>query len=70
MQNYTNPPEMPMGFGMQLMQHPKAMDNFGRLSNAEKHNIIGHIQASTSGGEAKTRVTNMVNRLAEGQTRV
>ena len=65
MQNQHGP-DLPMGFGMQLMQHPAAMHHYGQLRNVEKERLIGYIQSSTTGPEAKNRIAETVSRLGQG----
>lgn len=60
----SNVPDIPLGLGMELAQSPQAMDAFGRLTNEQKTQMIRHIQASTTGDEAKERITQAVNSLA------
>jgi len=60
-------PDLPLGFGMQLAQNPKAMEAFGKLTNLQKSKIIAHIQASKTGDEAKSRLTQAVTDLSENK---
>ena len=59
-----NVPDIPLGFGMELAQNPAAMTAYGSLSDAEKTRMIGHIQASATGDDAKERIRQAVNQLA------
>lgn len=61
-------PDLPMGFGMQLAQHPEAMNAYGRLTKKEQTAVIGYIQACTSGEDSKNRIANAVNSLKENRT--
>lgn len=61
--NYDEP-DLPLGLGMELAQSPTAMDAFGRLTGVEKTQIIRHIQASSTGDEAKERIAQAVRSLA------
>lgn len=57
-------PDIPLGLGMELAQSPTAMDAFGRLSGVQKTEMIRHIQASSTGSEAKERIAQAVRSLA------
>lgn len=57
-------PDLPLGLGMELAQSPTAMDAFGRLTGTEKTQMIRHIQASSTGDEAKERIAQAVSSLA------
>lgn len=61
-------PDLPLGFGMQLAQEPKAMNTFGRLSREEKIALIGYIQSCSTGEDAKNRIAETVKKLGDGQT--
>ena len=56
-------PDMPLGLGMELMQHSGAMDRFSRLSDGEKAQIINYVQSSSSGDDAKARIARAVDGL-------
>jgi len=58
-----NVPDIPMGFGMELMQNPKAWDEFGKLSDEEKTKLIKTLQGAPTGEEAKKRVTDAIEKL-------
>ena len=58
-----NVPDIPMGFGMELMQNPKAMDRFGKLTDEEKTALIKVIQGGSTGEEAERRVADAIERL-------
>lgn len=53
-------PDMPLGLGMELMQYPDAMAKFSGLADSEKAQIINYVQSSTSGDDAKSRITQTV----------
>ena len=59
-------PDLPLGLGMQLAQDPKAMDTFGRMSRAQKSELIAFVQGATTGDEAKQRMTDALARLHSG----
>lgn len=59
-------PDLPLGFGMSLAQHPKALDEYGRLSDGEKASVIAYIQDGNTGGEAKARIDKAVEQLENG----
>jgi len=58
-------PDLPLGFGMQLAQEPKALQAYGNLSNSEKETVINYIQSSTSGDDAKNRIMESISRLKD-----
>ena len=60
-----NGPDLPLGFGFRLMQEPRAIDIYGRLSNEDKSAVIRYIQSGTSGDDAKNRIINAVEHLKE-----
>lgn len=60
-------PDMPLGLGMALSQNIEALQNFAKLDMAHQREIIGFVQASTTGEEAKARVTNAVRQLQMGE---
>lgn len=72
MSNYTNfigtghnpdGPDLPLGFGMKLAQEPKAMESYGKLSNAQKSAMIGRIQSGSTGEAAKNLIAEAVDQL-------
>ena len=56
-------PDLPLGFGMQLAQEPRAVETFGRLSKDERAKVIRYIQAATSGPDARERIAVTVEGL-------
>ena len=56
-------PDLPLGLGMQLAQNPKAMKAFGRMTSAQKSEIIAHIQSATTGREAESRMAAAIKKL-------
>jgi len=58
-----NVPDIPMGFGMGLFQQPQARSFFERLSDDEKTRLIGYIQSSVSGEDAKRRIDTAIENL-------
>ena len=60
-----NVPDIPMGFGMELMQNPKAMENYGKLSDNEKTRLIKEIQTATTGDEAKLNIDQAIEILTK-----
>jgi uncharacterized protein YdeI (YjbR/CyaY-like superfamily) len=59
-------PDLPLGFGMRLAQEPRAMDTYGTLSDGQKAQVIGYIQASASGDDAQRRIETAVTSLRDG----
>jgi len=61
-----NGPDLPLGFGMGLAQNPDAMETYASLTNAEKTSVIRYVQSGQTGDEAKSKIAEAVQRLAEG----
>lgn len=61
MQQEPNFPDLPLGFGMALGQHPGAMERFAALSVAEKKQVVAQAHQIQSKGEMQ----NFVQSLAE-----
>lgn len=59
-------PDIPMGFGMRLFQDPRARSAFESLTDEEKTKVIGYIQASSTGDDARNRIDTAVENLASG----
>lgn len=62
-----NSPDMPLGLGMALAQSTDALSHFGSLSPAEQARLIGYVQASATGEEAKARIDQVVEQMRSGQ---
>ena len=56
-------PDIPMGLGMELMQNPKAWEQFGRLTDWEKTELIYSVEGAETGPEAEKRVMEAIERL-------
>ena len=63
-----NVPDIPMGFGMELMQNPKAWEAFGNLPDSEKTRIIEEIQTAQTGDQAKTNIEQAIEELTKPTT--
>jgi hypothetical protein len=63
-----NEHQLPVGLGMRLALDMKAMTNFSNLSDNRKEELVNYIQGSTSGEDAKNRVTEVVNGLHNGES--
>ncbi len=59
---------MPEGLGFRLAMDMKAMTNFVNLPETKKQELIGYIKGSTTGDEARNRVTEVVNSLHGGNS--
>jgi len=59
-----NVPDIPLGLGMELAQNPAAMTAYGHLSDEGKTQVINHVQAATTGDDAKERIRQTINKLA------
>ena len=58
--------QLPVGLGMRLALDMKAMTNFSNLPDSKKQELISYIEGSTTGDEAKNRVTEVVSSLHNG----
>jgi hypothetical protein len=61
-----NEHQLPEGLGMRLGMDMEAMKSFANLSDQEKNELVGYIKGSTTGDEAKNRVTEVVRNLHSG----
>ena len=55
--------QMPVGFGMKLALDMQAMNNYASLPDQKKQELVDYIKSSTTGDEAKNRVTEVVSNL-------
>lgn len=55
--------QLPVGLGMRLALDMKAMTNFSNLPDEKKKELISYIESSSTGEEAKSRVTEVVSSL-------
>jgi len=53
---------------MKLALDMSAMTNFVRLSDDKKKQLVGYIEGSTTGDEARNRVNEVVSNLHKGDT--
>ena len=58
-------PDLPLGLGMQLAQNPQAMRAFGRMSSAQKSELIAYLQGASTGQDAQTRMGEAIRRLSK-----
>lgn len=58
--------QLPEGLGMRLALDMEAMTNFVNLSEERKKELVGYIESSTTGYDAKNRVTEVVSGLHRG----
>lgn len=61
-----NQHQLPEGLGMRLALDMQAMTNFVNSSDSNKKQMINYIESSSTGDEAKNRVTEVVNNLHNG----
>ena len=59
---------MPEGLGFRLAMDMKAMTNFVNLPETKKQELIDYIKGSTTGDEARNRVTEVVSSLHGGNS--
>ncbi|HPU63817.1 MAG TPA: hypothetical protein PK304_06650 [Mobilitalea sp.] len=58
--------QLPIGLGMKLALDVQAMTNFAKLPDEKKRELISYIESSTTGEEAKNRVSEVVSNLHKG----
>ncbi|MDF2942398.1 MAG: hypothetical protein K0S01_1256 [Herbinix sp.] len=63
-----NEHQLPVGLGMRLALDMDAMTNFVNLPDNSKKQLVDYIEGSTSGDEAKQRVTEVVSNLHKGDS--
>ncbi len=61
-----NEHQLPVGLGMRLALDMEAMTNFVNLPDNSKKKLVDYIEGSTTGVEAKSRVTEVVSNLHKG----
>jgi hypothetical protein len=61
-----NEHQLPVGLGMRLALDMDAMTNFVNLPDNSKKQLVDYIEGSTTGDEAKHRVTEVVSNLHKG----
>jgi len=63
-----NEHQLPVGLGMRLSLDMEAMTHFVNLPDNNKKQLVDYIEGSTSGVEAKNRVTEVVRNLHNGDS--
>ena len=63
-----NEHQLPVGLGMRLALDMQAMTNFVNLPDSSKKNLVDYLESSTTGDEAKHRVTEVVSNLHNGNS--
>ena len=63
-----NEHQLPVGLGMRLALDMEAMTNFVQMSEQNKKQMVDYIESSTTGDEAKNRVTEVVRNLHNNDT--
>lgn len=53
--------ELPLGFGMSLAQHPAAMENFAKMSDEQKSEILSEIHNINSKEEMQAFVSKLAH---------
>ncbi|MDF2485126.1 MAG: hypothetical protein K0R46_1294 [Herbinix sp.] len=61
-----NEHQLPVGLGMRLALDMDAMKNFVNMPDQSKKQLVDYIEGSTTGDEAKSRVTEVVRNLHNG----
>ncbi|MDF2822035.1 MAG: hypothetical protein K0R15_2483 [Clostridiales bacterium] len=61
MKNYANGPEIPIGFGMELVQNAYAMDYFTSLSEEKKQQVLSQARNVQSKREMEIYVQSLAN---------
>lgn len=60
--------ELPEGLGFKLALDMDAMKNFSNLPDNKKQELISYIRSSTTGDQAKNRVSEVVDSLHRGES--
>ena len=60
--------QLPEGLGFRLALDMDAMTNFVKLSDSNKQQLVDYIKGSSTGDEARNRVTEVVNNLHKGDS--
>ena len=60
--------QLPEGLGFRLALDMEAMTNFVKLPQDRKDQLVNYIQGSSTGDEAKNRVTEVVSNLHKGDS--
>lgn len=60
--------KMPIGLLMSLAQHENAMENFSRLNDVQRENLLRFTTGSATGEEAQDRIYTAVKKLDENNT--
>jgi hypothetical protein len=63
-----NEHQLPEGLGFRLALDMEAMTNFVNLPKEKKDQLVNYIQSSSSGYEAKDRVSQVVSNLHKGDS--
>jgi hypothetical protein len=59
---------LPEGLGFRLALDMPAMTNFVNMPDNQKNKMVDYIKSSASGEEARNRVTEVINRLHQGDS--
>lgn len=60
--------QLPEGLGFRLALDMDAMSNFVKLPESNKQQLVDYIKGSTSGDDARNRVTEVMNNLHKGDS--
>lgn len=63
-----NEHQLPEGLGFRLALDMEAMKNFVNLPEDNKKQMVDYIQGSTTGDDARNRVTEVVSNLHKGDS--
>lgn len=63
-----NEHQLPEGLGFRLALDMDAMKNFVNSPEDKKKQLVDYIQSSTTGDEARNRVTEVVSNLHKGDS--
>ena len=61
-----NEHQLPEGLGFRLALDMQAMTNFVNLSDSSRKEMVDYIKGSSTGDEARNRVTEVVRNLHNG----
>ncbi len=63
-----NDHQLPEGLGFRLALDMQAMTNFVNMPEGKKQQMVDYIKSSTTGDEARNRVTEVVSNLHRGDS--
>ena len=60
--------DLPLGFGMELMQDAAAVRHYSSLSQPQRDAIVDYIQRCADGDDAHQRIRDVIQGLRDGRS--